>query len=76
MVAATLPTTLEPPELDAETLAALEQAEIDERFREIVYGSETPRLYTLPLRDVDNDRSATLGFNVIDFASDVLEVEL
>lgn len=76
MTAATIPTTLAAPELDAETLAALDQAEYDARFAEIVYGSETPRLWTRPLRDVDSDSAATLGFLVCDFATEVLEVDL
>lgn len=76
MTAAIIPTTVAEPELDAETLAALEQAEYDSRFAEIVYGSEVPRLWTRPLRDVDTDQSATLGFLVCEFAAEVLQVEL
>ena len=39
-----------------------------------IFGTIEPRLFTPPLRDVDNDESATLGFDVIDFAVDVLGV--
>ena len=37
-------------------------------------GSTEPRVFTLPLRELSPD--TTLGFAVIDFAEDVLEVEL
>lgn len=38
------------------------------------FGSEVPRIWTAPLRELD--RSASLGFECIDFAEDVLELEL
>lgn len=40
-----------------------------DELEQIVYGRTLPRVYTPPLRDVDNDESATLGFDVIDFAA-------
>lgn len=39
-------------------------------------GHVEPRIYTMPLRDVDNDPDATLGFEAITFAEDILEVTL
>lgn len=38
------------------------------------YGSEVPRVYTPPLRELT--RKTSHGFAVIDFATDVLEIEL
>lgn len=40
----------------------------------MIYGSETPRVYTPPLRELTPDTS--LGFEVIDFADNVLNIEL
>lgn len=40
----------------------------------MIYGKETPRIFTPPLRELTPD--TTLGFEVIDFAKDVLEIEL
>ena len=40
----------------------------------MVYGCEEPRIYTPPLRELTTDTS--LGFDVIDFAHNVLMVEL
>ena len=40
-----------------------------------IYGLTEPRIFTPPLRDVDHDESATLGFDVIDFSRGVLGVE-
>ena len=37
-------------------------------------GKETPRIFTPPLRDLTPDTS--VGFEVIDFARDVLHIEL
>lgn len=48
-------------QLDVQTPSASE-------LEQIVYGRTVPRVYTMPLRDVDNDEDATLGFDVIDFA--------
>lgn len=42
--------------------------------KSIVYGCETPRVFTPPLRDLTPD--TTLGFEVIEFAEDVLHVDL
>ena len=39
-----------------------------------LYGKETPRIYTPPLRELTPETS--YGFSVIDFASDVLGIEL
>ena len=39
-----------------------------------VYGSEEPRIYTKPLRELTPDTS--LGFDVIDFSENILKVEL
>ena len=39
-----------------------------------LYGSETPRIWTKPLRELTPDTS--LGFAVIDFATNVLEIDL
>ena len=39
-----------------------------------IYGIETPRIYTPPLRELTPDTS--IGFEVIDFARDILEIEL
>lgn len=40
----------------------------------MLYGKETPRIYTPPLRELTPETS--YGFSVIDFASDVLGIEL
>ena len=40
----------------------------------MIYGCETPRVYTPPLRELTPD--TTLGFEVIEFAEDVLRIEL
>lgn len=40
----------------------------------MIYGSETPRIYTLPLRDLTPD--TTLGYEVIEFAESVLGINL
>lgn len=39
-----------------------------------LYGSETPRIWTKPLRELTPE--TTLGFAVIDFAANVLEIDL
>jgi hypothetical protein len=39
-----------------------------------LFGSETPRVFTPPLRELTPDTS--LGFSVIQFATDVLEIDL
>ena len=39
-----------------------------------VHGSETPRIYTPPLRELTPD--TTMGYEVIDFANKVLRIEL
>ena len=40
----------------------------------VIYGCEAPRIFTPPLRDLTPE--TTLGFEVIDFAEEVLHVEL
>ena len=40
----------------------------------MIYGCEEPRIYTPPLRDLTPE--TTLGYEVIEFANDVLRVEL
>ena len=40
----------------------------------MIYGSETPRIYTPPLRELTPD--TTLGYEVIEFAEKVLEIRL
>lgn len=40
----------------------------------MIYGCEAPRIFTPPLRDLTPE--TTLGFEVIEFAEDVLQVEL
>ena len=40
----------------------------------MIYGSETPRIFTPPLRELTPD--TTLGFEVIEFAENVLRVDL
>lgn len=50
------------------------------RKRPKVYGCELPRVYTPPLRELEPRSSATekrtLGYSVIDFSSEVLQLEL
>lgn len=40
----------------------------------VIYGKETPRIFTPPLRDLTPD--TTLGFEVIEFAREILDIEL
>ena len=40
----------------------------------IIYGSETPRIFTPPLRELTPD--TTLGYDVIEFAENVLHIDL
>ena len=40
----------------------------------MIYGKETPRIFTPPLRELTPDTS--MGFEVADFATDVLEMKL
>ena len=40
----------------------------------MIKGSETPRIYTPPLRELTPD--TTLGYEIIDFATEVLEISL
>ena len=40
----------------------------------MIIGKEVPRIFTPPLRELTPDTS--IGFEVIDFAKDVLEMEL
>lgn len=40
----------------------------------MIYGSESPRIFTPPLRKLTPDTS--VGFEIIDFAHDVLEIDL
>ena len=40
----------------------------------MVKGCETPRIYTPPLRELTPD--TTLGFEIIDFAETVLQIDL
>lgn len=40
----------------------------------VIYGKETPRIFTPPLRELTPE--TTLGFEIIDFAKNILEIDL